>query len=54
MKGLKRHILNFMIIVLGGEIDVKDGLWKPNGKGLGMGFVFDWCNENIKNFNIRY
>ncbi len=38
----------------GGAFDPEDGLWKPTKNGLGMGFVFDWCNENIKNFKIRY
>jgi 3'-phosphoadenosine 5'-phosphosulfate sulfotransferase (PAPS reductase)/FAD synthetase len=28
----------------GGEYDI-DGIWKPNNKGLGMGYVFDECNK---------
>ena len=29
----------------GGEFD-KDGMWKPNDKGMGFKFVIDWLNEN--------
>lgn len=31
-----------------------DGRWQPSDKGLGLGYVFDWCNENIPNFKIDY
>lgn len=37
----------------GGEFDENE-MWVPNNKGLGLKFVFDWCNENIKNFKIKY
>ncbi len=52
---LKRtHPKLYNYCINGGEIDPVDGLWKPNNQGLGMGYVFDWCNENINNFEIRY
>lgn len=52
---LKRtHPNLYNYCINGGAFDPDDGLWKPNGKGLGMGFVFDWCNENINNFKIKY
>ena len=50
----KTHPKLYDYCIKGGAIDSEDGLWKPNGKGLGMGFVFDWCNENIENFKIKY
>ncbi len=60
-KGLSRfeklketHPKIYDYCINGGGFDPDDGLWKPNRKGLGMGYVFDWCNANLKNFEIRY
>ena len=50
----KSHPKLYDYCIGGGGIDKEDGLWKPNEKGLGMGFVFDWCNKNIENFKIKY
>lgn len=50
----KTHSRLYQYCIGGGAIDQADGLWKPDSKGLGMGYVFDWCNSNINNFKIRY
>ena len=36
----------------GGEF--VDGLWQPNQKGLGLGFVFDWLNKIYGKDFIKY
>ena len=37
----------------GGEWN-KKGMWQPSNSGLGMGFVFDWLNEQFGEDFIRY
>ena len=37
----------------GGEFNER-GMWQPSKRGLGMGFVFDWLNEQFGDDFIRY
>jgi 3'-phosphoadenosine 5'-phosphosulfate sulfotransferase (PAPS reductase)/FAD synthetase len=30
----------------GGDFDPEDGLWKPDNRGLGFWFVYEWVNQN--------
>ena len=41
----------YEFVMGGGEF--VDGMWTPNGKGLGYRFVIDWLNEH-GNMNIKY
>lgn len=53
LERMKRtHPERYGYVMGGGEFD-SDGMWIPNGKGLGFKFVVDWINEH-GNLNIRY
>lgn len=45
------HSKLFDYVMRGGAFDEKDGLWKPDSKGLGYWFVLQWINIH-GNFNI--
>ena len=49
---LKRNEPKRYEYVMGGG-EFVDGMWTPNGKGLGYRFVIDWLNEH-GNMNIKY
>lgn len=46
------HPKQYDYVMRGGTFD-SDGMWKPDGQGLGFKFVIDWLNEH-GNLNIRY
>ena len=53
LERMKRtHPKRYGYVMGGGEFD-SDGMWIPNGKGLGFKFVVDWINKH-GNLNIRY
>ena len=53
LERMKRtHPKRYGYVMGGGEFD-SDGMWVPNGKGLGFKFVVDWINKH-GNLNIRY
>lgn len=53
LERMKRtHPKRYEYVLGGGEFD-SDGMWIPNGKGLGFKFVVDWLNEN-GNLHIKY
>lgn len=53
LERMKRtHPKRYGYVMGGGELD-SDGMWIPNGKGLGFKFVVDWINKH-GNLNIRY
>lgn len=59
-KGLTRfqrlkqtHPKLYSYCIGGGEFNER-GMWQPTKTGLGMGFVFDWLNENLRDDFIRY
>ena len=53
LERMKRtHPKRYGYVMGGGEFDI-DGMWIPNGKGLGFKFVVDWINKH-GNLNIRY
>ena len=53
LERMKRtHLKRYEYVMGGGEFD-DQGMWTPNGKGLGFKFVVDWINKH-GNLNIRY
>lgn len=53
LERMKRtHPKRYEYVLGGGEFN-SDGMWIPNGKGLGFKFVVDWLNEN-GNLHIKY
>lgn len=49
----KTHENLYKYCICGGEFNER-GMWQPSKQGLGMGFVFEWLNEQFGDDFIRY
>ena len=50
----RTHPKQYAFCINGGAHDPEDGLWKPDSRGLGLGYIFDRINEVYGPDFIRY